>query len=256
MGDPEGDIDELPPHRVEIARSFWIGKYEVTNEHFACFEPSHDSRFEHRTSWIFSEAYLGWPLNGARQPVVRVSWKRAMEFCGWLSRKIGQRVTLPSEAQWEYACRAGTATPLSYGAPDGDFSRFANVADATIRDLAYEGWRPKAPDLAARDDRFDDHALVTCDVGSYLPNAWGLHDMHGNAAEWTRSLYRPYPCRETRPDRRAERTERRVVRGGSWRDRPKRCRSAFRLAYPAYQRVFNVGFRVVIEDGPVVVRKD
>ncbi|MGD0900578.1 MAG: SUMF1/EgtB/PvdO family nonheme iron enzyme, partial [Thermoguttaceae bacterium] len=95
----------------------------------------------------------------------------------------------------------------------------------------------------------DDGACVTAPVGKYVPNAWGLHDMHGNAAEWTRSRYRPYPYRDDggRNDTAAE-TER-VVRGGSFQDRPHRARSAFRLAYPAWSGVFNVGFRVVCEVG-------
>ncbi len=105
-------------------------------------------------------------------------------------------------------------------------------------------------DLVPRDERYDDAALVTADVGSYRPNTWGLHDMHGNVWEWTRSAYRPYPYRADDAGNDPAGTERRVVRGGSWRDRPKRCRSGFRLSYPAWQPVFNVGFRVVcrVED--------
>ncbi len=85
------------------------------------------------------------------------------------------------------------------------------------------------------------------DAGTYQANAWGLHDMHGNVWEWTRSALRRYPYREDdgRNDLAAE--DKRVVRGGSWRDRPKRARSAYRLAYRPYQRVFNVGFRVVVQ---------
>ena len=128
--------------------------------------------------------------------------------------------------------------------------RWANMADRTIRELAYGGWRPKSPDLTPRDDRFDDGALVTADVGGYRPNPWGLYDLHGNAAEWTRSSLRPYPEGPDRTGRDADRSPEKVVRGGSWYDRPRRCRSAFRLGYPPYQRVFNVGFRVVCEVAP------
>jgi formylglycine-generating enzyme required for sulfatase activity len=193
-----------------------------------------------------------------------------MAFCAWLSRKTGRRVTLPTEAQWEYACRAGTATAFSFGDRSSDFSAHANLGDVTLRAFAantsagyysraetirdpniYDDWIPK-------DARFDDSALVTTAVGGYRANAWGLHDMHGNAAEWTRSAARPYPyvapndrdaANRTAANR--EETKRvvaqRIVRGGSWRDRPVRCRSAFRLSYPSWQAVFNVGFRIVIE---------
>ena len=219
---------------VTIEQPFWMGRFEVTNRQYARFDPRHESRFEHRTSWIFSEDYLGWPLDGPQQPVIRISWDRAMAFCRWLSQQTGMTFSLPTEAQWEYACRAGTDTPFSFGNLDTDFSPFANLADRTIRELAYEAWRPKPPDLVPRDDRFDDGALVTTDVGHYRPNAWRLHDMHGNAAEWTRTE--------------SVTGGRRIVRGGSWRDRPPRCSSAFRLSYPPWQRVYNVGFRVVSEE--------
>jgi formylglycine-generating enzyme required for sulfatase activity len=101
------------------------------------------------------------------------------------------------------------------------------------------------PDWVLR-DRSLDNALVTTNVGSYLPNPLGLHDMHGNAAEWTRTTYRPYPYRSHGRDALTD-EERKVVRGGSWYDRPKRCASGFRLSYPPWQRVYNVGLRVVCE---------
>ena len=112
-------------------------------------------------------------------------------------------------------------------------------------ELAYQGWRPLSPDLMPRDDRFNDRALVTANIGSYQPNAWGLYDMHGNAAEWTRSVYKPYPYSNDNSD--AANNKERIVHGGSWRDRPWRCRLSFRLNYPSYQPVFNVGFRVILE---------
>jgi formylglycine-generating enzyme required for sulfatase activity len=233
MGDTNGAPDERDLSAQRIDKAFWMAKCEISNEQFAKFDPSHDSRFEHRSSWWFDEEYTGWPLNRPKQPVVRVSWDEAIAFCRWLSEKLGEDVTLPTEAQWDWACRAGTAPPLNFGDLDSDFSRFGNMGDANLRKLADEGWRPKSPDLVPKDSRFNDGSLVTTEVGRYLPNAWGLHDMHGNAAEWTRSDYGP--------------SAKKVIRGGSWRDRPKLCRSASRWAYDPWQKVFNVGFRVVID---------
>ncbi|MHC4674983.1 MAG: SUMF1/EgtB/PvdO family nonheme iron enzyme [Planctomycetota bacterium] len=248
MGDPEGEVDEYPCTVVEIDRPFWMGKYEVTNQQYQQFDPAHDSRFEHRGSWIFSEEYLGWPVNHPQQPVVRVSWNQATAFGHWLSEKLGETVSLPTEAQWEYACRAGSATAMSYGGPDTDFSLFANLADYSIRELAYGSWRPKPPDLVPRDDRFNDRALVTAKVGSYRPNPWNLYDMHGNAAEWTRTTYTPYPYSDRDGRNGLNSQGKKVVRGGSWYDRPQRCRSSFRLSYRPYQPVYNVGFRIIISE--------
>jgi len=247
MGDTNGAPDERDLTVVRIDKPFWMARCEVSNEQFAKFNPSHESRFEHRSSWWFDQEYTGWPLDRPKQPVVRVSWEEAVAFCRWLSDKLGETVTLPTEAQWEWACRAGTATPLNYGDLDTDFSTFANMGDANLRKLADEGWRPKSPDLVPKDDRFNDGALVTCEVGRYAPNAWGLYDMHGNAAEWTRSTYHPsIRLAATKPET-DRATGRKVVRGGSWRDRPKLCRSASRWAYDRWQKIFNVGFRVIIE---------
>ncbi|MHC4544350.1 MAG: formylglycine-generating enzyme family protein, partial [Planctomycetota bacterium] len=247
MGDLSGYRDERPMTAVTIERPFWIGKFEITNEQYARFDPSHDSKYEHKGSWMFEEWDLGWDMNHPKQPVVRISWKEAKAFCRWLSDKIEQKVSLPTEAQWEWACRAGTDTPLYYGDIDTDFSEFGNMADFTIRDLVYDVRDQYPPDLVPREARYNDKKLVTANVGSYKPNAWGLHDMHGNAWEWTRLTYRPYPYRPDDGRNDIGNIGRKVVRGGSWYDRPKRCRSAFRLSYPAWQKVYNVGFRIVVE---------
>jgi formylglycine-generating enzyme required for sulfatase activity len=254
MGNPTGEPDERPATRVRIDKPFWMSRFEITNEQFARFDPSHDSRFQDKGSWMFNEWDLGWPLNQPEQPVVRISWKEAVAFCRWLSQQTGEQIMLPTEAQWEWACRAGADSDLSYGSLDADFAEYANMADATMRDLAYDARDQNPPDIVPRDDRFDDGALVTACVGRYRPNAWGLHDMHGNAWEWTRSTYAAYPYQANDGRNDLDDGRPKVVRGGSWHDRPKRCRSAFRLSYPAWQKVYNVSFRIVIEaDGATQV---
>jgi formylglycine-generating enzyme required for sulfatase activity len=251
MGDAAGHADERPQTRVRIERPFWMGKFEVTNAQFAVFDSSHDSGVESMHAYQFG--MRGYPLNGPRRPAVRVSWQQAMAFCDWLTARTGTEFSLPTEAQWEYACRAGTDTAFFYGGPDTDFSSFANLGDARLRDFArntyvqlnllpnptrYDDWIPK-------DARFDDGGFTSVEVGRYKPNAWGLHDLHGNVWEWTRTIHKPYPYDERDGRNDLDSPARRVVRGGSWYDRPKRARSAFRLAYRSYQRVYNVGFRVV-----------
>jgi len=253
LGSEQGEPDERPTSRVTIARPFWMGVCEVTNEQYGRFDPTHDSRYYARRHARSDDQ--GLPLDGPKQPVLRVSWDQATAFCRWLSEKTGSQATLPTEVQWEYACRAGSETALFFGNLDADFSPWANLADQSfsvglvkdgkqitggLEHLVLEG-----ADLADR--RFHDRAVVTADVGSYRPNAWGLLDMHGNTAEWTLTTYRSYPYQEAAdPGSRAD-ANLKVVRGGSFFDRPVRCRSSFRLAYPAWQRVFNVGFRVVVE---------
>jgi formylglycine-generating enzyme required for sulfatase activity len=230
-----------------------MGVCEVTNEQFARFDPQHDSRVEDKNTYQFG--IHGYPCNEPWQPAVRMSWHQATAFCAWLSQQTGQRFTLPTEAQWEYACRAGTATPFSYGGFDADFSKHANLSDAKMTEFASNPYTVAQPlknptkydDWIPKDSRFNDGALLTAKPGSYQANAWGLFDMHGNAAEWTRSPYRPYPYTVDEPE---EPNGLKVVRGGSWRDVPKRSTSSFRLGYRAYQRVYNVGFRVVCEATP------
>ena len=251
MGDPEGCIDERPLACVKVEKPFWMGRCEITNEQYALFDPLHDSAVESKNTYQFG--IHGYPLRGPKQPVVRVSWRDAMAFCRWLSEKTGKAFTLPSEAEWEYACRAGTATPMAYGDLDTDFSALANMADAKLREFASNPYTVDTPltnatkydDWIPRETRFNDGGLVTVDVGTYTPNVWGLHDMHGNVWEWTLSTYRPYPYRADDGRNDGAVPGRKVVRGGSWRDRPKRCRSAFRLSYLPHQVIHDVGFRVV-----------
>jgi formylglycine-generating enzyme required for sulfatase activity len=253
MGSTTGQRDERPMGRVRIERPFWMGTCEITNRQYALFDPRHDSRVESKNAYQFG--IHGYPMNGPEQPVVRVTWERAMDFCRWLSEKTGPRFTLPTEAQWEYACRAGTATPFHYGDLDTDFSSRANMSDASMTKFASNPYTvdqplqdpPKYDDWIPKDPRFNDGAVLTVAPGGYQPNAWGLHDMHGNVFEWTRTTYRPYPYDVADGRDAGDPRGEKVVRGGSWRDRPRRCTSSFRLAYQPYQRVYNVGFRVVGE---------
>ena len=133
MGDAKGCADEKPLAEVKIDKPFWIGRCEVTNAQFALFDPGHDSAYI--SYYNKDQSSRGAAVNLPAQPVVRVSWLRAMEFCRWVSQKTGRKCTLPSEAQWEYACRAGTDTPLYYGACSTDFGKLANLADSQLLSL-------------------------------------------------------------------------------------------------------------------------
>ena len=255
MGSSEGHVDEQPPARVKVDKPFWMGRLEVTNQQFRLFDFSHDSRVESRFAMQFG--VRGFYVNGPEQPVVRISWQHAMAFCEWLSHQTGQRFMLPTEAQWEYACRAGTDTPFYYGDLETDFSQFANLADAKLSEFVchpYKKHREPYPnpskydDWIPKDSRFNDGGFISEKGGVYQPNAWGLLDMHGNVAEWTRSVFRPYPHHADDGRDNPTAVGDRVARGGSWRDRPSRSRSAFRSSYRPYQPVYNVGFRLVCED--------
>jgi formylglycine-generating enzyme required for sulfatase activity len=258
MGDAQGHPDESPPAAVEIAQPFWMGMGEVSNAQFARFMPAHDSGYygkRHRDRYDDK----GMLLHKPDQPVLKISWNDAMQFCRWLSARTGLDVTLPTEAQWEYACRAGSAEPMHYGDLDTDFGRFANMADRTFATFGFTGKSVTgkfeveggidylvAEGVDHADRRFDDGACVTAPVRGRRPNAFGLRDMHGNVAEWTLSAYRPYPYLSDDGRNELDATGERVVRGGSFLDRPARCRAAIRYSYPGWQRVYNVGFRIVV----------
>ena len=248
MGGANGAPGEGAPVLARIDRPFWIGKLEVTNEQFALFDPRHDSRVEHGDFLQFSVQERGYPVNQPRQPVVRVSWDRAMAFCRWLSEATGESFTLPAEREWEYACRAGSVTALWYGEVDADFAKMANLADESLQKVdtfgfglpsgAVPRWRPA---IAA----VNDGHRVSAAVGSFGASPWGLQDMHGNVAEWTRSPWGVHVAASVAAGTDLPRDSRMVVRGGSWYDRPRFARSGSRRAQRRYLGAFDVGFRVV-----------
>lgn len=261
MGSSKGELDELPMHDIRIEKPFYMAATEVTNKQLRLFMEEHSSRYEDRLFYQFGQR--GLDVDGDELPAVRVSWQTAMAFCEWLSKKTGKTVRLPTEAEWEWAARAGSSTPFYFAdALDADFSAFANLADKTMELFAedtakgsplytaieyipnpspYEMWIPHTK-------AFDDGARIQVAPASYEPNAWGLYDMHGNVSEWTASSYRPYPFTEETSSVDDDPQIERVVRGGSYRDRPYRATASHRLMYRAWQKVHDVGFRVVVED--------
>jgi len=241
MGSAKGYPDEYPQSRVKIAKPFYMAKFEITNQQFALFDPSHDSGYIS----VFNKdhSYRGRAINAPTQPVVRISWKQAMEFCYWLSQKTGRKFTLPTEAQWEWAARAGADTPLHWGGLEADFAKRANLADKSLTALCIRDSPKWIPAIMS----VNDGATVTNTVGRYAPNAFGLYDMAGNAAEWTLSTYKPYPYVENDGRNNPEAPGRKVARGGSYYDRPFRARSAVRYDYEPWQPVHNVGFRVICD---------
>jgi len=233
---------------AEIKKGYWMGCFEITNEQFRKFDSTHDSMEEPRHGYQFG--ITGYPANAPDQPAIRLSWNQAEGYCKWLSEKSGKKVLLPTETQWEWACRAGAETPFSFGELGADFSAYANLADITLLQfigdpyiqnpvVGYAAALKKYKKLAGthndwipRSD-FNDGGFISEPVGNYQPNAWGLYDMHGNVSEWTRSEYS---------------SGMKAVRGGSWYDRPKHATASFRRPYRDYQRIYNVGFRVMVEE--------
>lgn len=252
MGSLEGARDEMPEGTVTIAKPFWMGVLEVTNSQYNRFDPGHTNGYidqQHK-----DHTTPGYPAFDPDMPAMRISWSEAMAFCEWLGGKTGMKVGLPTEAQWEWACRAGTETPFSYGGFDADFGTHANLADYSITLLAVTGVNPQPianpspyEDFIPKDGRFNDNARIMTRTGQYSASVWGLKDMHGNVWEWTLSKYAAYPYGDNDGRNDPAGAEKRVVRGGSWYDRPARATSSYRLSYEPYQKVFNVGFRVVCQ---------
>lgn len=252
MGDVDGYENEFPASVIRIRKPYWMGATEITLEQFQQFDPNHQNGYY--DMHYKDQVKPGYLMDEPGFPVIRISWQQALAFCEWLSARTGKKVTLPTEAQWEWACRSGTSTPMNYGGLDSDFSLHANLADASLSKMAVIGVDPqpihnpdKFWDYLPKEARFNDGSLHLAQVGQFRPNAWGLHDMIGNVGEWVLDDYRPYPYSpplEVKDSPRAIKT----VRGGSWADRPKESRSSARWDYPAWQRVYNVGFRIVVLD--------
>lgn len=249
--------DEQPRHRVQISKPFYMGQHEVTRGQFRRFveatayetEPERDGQGGY--GWNALQQRLqgrdprySWRNTGFEQtdrhPVVNVTWNDAAAFCKWLSHKEEAEYRLPTEAEWEYACRAGTTTHFSQGDNAGGLAAVGNVADETARrKLArYQSW-------SYTSDR--DGYAFTAPVGSFRPNAYGLHDMHGNAWEWCADWYDAdyYGNSPATDPRGPSKGTKRIGRGGSWISRAADCRSANRLKDAPDARIDGGGFRVV-----------
>ena len=251
MGNNERGRGAAPATVVKIDRPFWMSATEITNGQYNVFDPTHDSRY---TAQFWKDHVgPGYAANRPAQPVTRISWNQAMEFCRAMSERTGVELTLPTEAQWEWACRAGSDADFWWGALGEDFSRNDNLADQSLRKMAVSGVDPQPVHESSwvyefytfmpREDSVNDGTMTIADVAKYAPNAWGLYDMHGNVAEFTRSAYVPYPYRGEKQDGDAV-----SVRGGAWNTPPKLATAYVRESYLKWQPANNVGFRVVIEE--------
>ncbi len=228
MGSPESEPDRLPDespqHEVTIQQPFFIGKYPVTQAQWRVIAntPQIERKLNPKPS----------RFNGDNLPVEQVSWEEAVEFCQRLSRETGRDYRLPTEAEWEYACRAGTTTPFYFGKTiTGKLANYnSGVTYFQERKVKSKG------------------AITS--VGDFPPNAFGLYDLHGNVWEWC--LDRSHGNYEGAPiDGSAwlsdEDNVRHAVRGGSWYSFPRFCRSASRYILPPDDRDFSFGFRVVCD---------
>lgn len=243
-----------PKTKIKIEKPFWMGEIEVSNEQMRALMPDHDNRLIGQ----FWKDHTGpnYLVNEDWRSSIRVSWEEAMKFCKLLSEKTGMKMTLPTEAQWEWAARAGNDGDFWWGAST-DFSPYENLADVQLQKMAVSGVdpQPMSPnssvfkywDYLPKDPSVDDGNMLLTKGGTFKPNPWGLYDMQGNVAEWTRSDYKPYPYNAKADVTNVSNAEK-VVRGGSWIDRMKYSTSSSRRHFLPWQRVYNVGFRVVIED--------
>jgi formylglycine-generating enzyme required for sulfatase activity len=225
MGSPEGEAGRLdhegPQHAVELTRLFYLGVYPVTQEEYEKVTGKNPSGFS-RGGRAKDEVQ---GLDTQRFPVENASWHDAVAFCEALNKKdlklpAGWSYGLPTEAEWEYACRAGTTIAYSFGDDP--------------KDLGDHAWF------------WDNADERTHRAGTRKPNPWGLFDMHGNVWQWCADRYGPYGHGSDAVRQGADAGELRVLRGGSWYDDPRYCRSANRLGNAPGVRSERFGFRVVL----------
>lgn len=213
---------ERPLHQVKVA-NFLIGKYPVTQAQWETVAslPQVKRKLNPNPSYF----------KGDNRPVECVSWLDTIEFCARLSAHTGKPYRLPSEAEWEYACRANTQTPFAYGATLT--SQLANYASL----------------YAYADETGVPYRRETTDVGSFPPNAFGIYDLHGNVREWCadpwHENYHGAPS-NSKAWITGGNQEWRTLRGGSWANKPSHCRSAHRSGYPADSLNRAIGFRVAM----------
>lgn len=241
--------NEGPQHEVTISKPFYMGVYHVTKGQFATFVADSGYKTDaEKESWAF--AWNGkkfskvegasWKTPGFEQtddhPVVCVSHNDAVAFCQWLSKKTSQNVTLATEGQWEYSCRAGTTTAYQWGNDPDDGKGWCNAADQTAK--------KQFPSFNAFS--WDDGYVFTSPVGRFKPNAFGLFDMHGNTYQWCSDWSDSYAnANQTDPTGPIS-TPFRALRGGSWNNAPWYCRSAKRSWNTPVTRTNFLGFRVVV----------
>ncbi|MEA5602162.1 SUMF1/EgtB/PvdO family nonheme iron enzyme [Nostoc sp. UHCC 0252] len=218
--EPERSYSESPQHTVTV-QPFFMGKFPVTQSQWAIVAALKKVNIDLNPE----------PSNfkGANRPVEQVSWDHAIEFCARLSNKTGKTYRLPSEAEWEYACRAGTTTPFYFG-------------ETITTDLAnYNG------DNIYNSGTKGEFRQQTTDVGQFPPNPFGLFDMHGNIWEWCQDAWHEnYNGAPTDGSFWDHENNNRSLRGGSWGDSPVGCRSAFRGNIVRNSRLGGLGFRVVV----------
>ena len=246
MGTNSKFYDEGPAQVAEVSKPFYMAQLETTNRQYKAFDANYDSGHLDR-HWK-DHVNPGYPVNKPEQPVIRVSWNNAEQFCKWMSEKLGVKVSLPTEKQWEWAARGGSDKDFWFGKVGDNYGAYDNLADYNTRHFAVDGIDPQPVvnpnpyiDYVPKDLDVDDNELIMCEVGKYKPNPFGLYDINGNVAEWTADDY-------TETLGGAKVADRKTVRGGSWRDRAKWARVSVRRNYAPWQGVYNVGFRVVIDD--------
>ena len=261
MGSPKNEKDRNDneqQHAVEITKPFYLGVHTVTIGQFRQFvdDAGYQTEAEKdgQGAWGYDpdkKAYetgkqYNWQHAGWKQtddhPVVNVTWNDAVAFCDWLSKKEGKTYRLPTEAEWEYSCRAGTKTRFWCGDEEETLKPVANMADASLK----EKW-PAASGAVGAVVPWDDGYPFTAPVGKFNANAFGLCDMHGNVWQWCADwydgdYYKDSPAQDPQgPDS----GEFRVFRGGSFANVPRYCRSAYRDGFVPSRRNYDIGFRVV-----------
>lgn len=244
---------ELPRHHVTIRRTFMMAIYPVTRRQFARFVAATDYHTDaEKEGWSYGwdggdwgqRVGLNWRGRDAGleqaddHPVVCVSWNDAKAFCRWLNEKEGRHYRLPSEAEWEYACRAGTQTIFPWGNDADAGQGWANCADLMA----------KAQFVNLDTFNWSDGWAYTSPVGVFRPNAWGLYDMIGNVWEWCQDGCGEYPAADVVDPLGPDYGTSRMVRGGSWSYGPRGSRIASRAPLAPEHGNDCVGFRVVVDE--------